>query len=444
MSIDDVIDLSITANTLQPSRASFGVPMIMAVHARTANIFDLFSSPKEMTDVGFLVTDPAYLIAQKVFSQNPRPSKVAIGKRTRKFTKTVNLLPQNTTEGFTYKFTVVDYLGVATDISYTVLAGATVATICTAIAALLGSIAHVVVTATSTTVHFVATQGELFNLKNLPKPVNCKVADVTADPGVASDLSDIVAVNATDWYGILLDSESKAEVVALASPVEALRKIFGYSTSDSACFDGSSTTDVMYTLKAAAYARTFGNYISNELLNYSAAAEMGAMLPTDPGKATWAFKRLAAVTVDSITGGQESAIEAKFGNVYITMGGLPVTMKGTMAGGTFIDITVFLDFLHARIQEAIFGTMANLPKIPYTDSGTDIIRGQIMSVLKQAQGTPQDPGGLSLEVDPVVTIPKVKDVSVIDRANRFLPNIVFTGQLSGAVQSMKIGGTVSV
>jgi hypothetical protein len=212
-----------------------------------------------------------------MFAQNPRVNRVMVGKRTNVFTQTVEIYPTVIAEGYIYHFQHVDASAVVTDINYTVPAAASVASICTALAALIAPLNDSVPTANSTNVSIVATAGKLFDLRELPNPDHLKVKDVTADPGIAADLSAVEAIDSRSWYGILLDYGGKATTVAAAAWVEARRKLFGYDTSDQECADNVITTDVMSTLKTSAYARVYGEFCQRQLLSYAAAAWVGKL-----------------------------------------------------------------------------------------------------------------------------------------------------------------------
>lgn len=441
MSIDEVIDLQISANTVVPSRAGFGVPLLMACHSVTPNVVDTFEALGEVSDAGFPLTHPVYLMAQRAFSQNPSPTSIVVGKRALKYTKIVNLLPQNTTQGFHYQFDAIGVNGTKISIDYAVTASETIAQICTAITALLSALNGVTVTATATAVVFTASAtGTLFDIQNLPRITDCQVKDVTADPGIATDYAAIKAVDNSSWYGIAIDSNSKAEILALAAAVEADRRLFCSDTCDTETQNNGITNDVISTIKSSAYARTDCLFYSRSILSYAALGWMSLMLPKDPGSNTWAFKTIAGLLVDNIQGGSQTNLAAKNGNYYVNIGGINTTYWGTVGSGTFIDITVGLDWLHARIQESIFAALASSDKIPYTDSGADVIR----SILSARLDAGIKVGLLAATPAPTITIPKVADQDPIDRGNRFMPGISFTAQLAGAIHKLKITGTISV
>jgi hypothetical protein len=394
-----------------------------------------------MTDDGFVAADLAVIIATKVFSQNPRPGTVKIGKRNLPYTQVIRITPINTTEDYVYEFNVT-VGSTVTAISYTVLAAATVATIVTALQALVDAITGV--SATDNTTHLTVTTGAagtLVDYDGFDEPDNFTFQDMTTDPGITTDLAAIEGADPDGWYCLLLDSQGEAEVLATAAWIEARKKIFIYNTMDHGCVDVSVTDDVMSDLQAQSYARTAGLFGMAKLLNFSAAGWAGQRLPSDPGSSTWSYKTLAGVTVDSaLTGAHLASIEGKNGNHYTLVASVPVTRYGTTASGEFIDVTRFIDWLDARIKERIFGILINNEKIPYTDSGVDLMRGAILAQLRQGI----DAGGLAADPAPTVIAPLVADIDVSDKANRILPDIEFQATLAGAIHKLVINGTLSV
>lgn len=440
MGLEDIVNVAITAQTSSPTRPGFGTPLIAAYHTRwTSDLVREYASTTEMTDDGFLVTDAAYLAAQAVFSQSPRPRKIKVGRRTRAFTQTIDLTPTITTEGYVYTIKIGE-----DTLTYTVLAAATVASICTALTtainALAGAALHTATDNTTKVTVAADTAGVLLDYADWVNGLTFK--DVTANPGsggIASDLVDIRAED-DDWYGLLLDSNSEAEVTAAAEAVEAMIKIFGYTTSDSENYDAGASTDVFSTLKASNYARTFGILSSKRLLSWSAAAWMGNRFPFDPGSDTWAFKTLRGVVTDALSSGKVTAVLNKRGNVYTAVAGVSVTQFGKSASGEWIDTTRFIDWLRSELQIRLFALLINNQKIPYTDLGVDLVKSVIKAVL--ADGIRA--GGLASDPAPDVTAPAVADVDSITKGDRILPDVKFTATLAGAIHSLEIDGTLSV
>ena len=277
------------------------------------------------------------------------------------------------------------------------------------------------------------------------KPLQLKIADWDDSNPLADELDAVEEFDA-DWYCLLIETAVQADILAAAAWIEAKRKIFIAKSSDAGCFDPAITTDVLSLLKAANYDRTATIVKKNGVTDYPDAAWAGALLPTDPGSVTWKFKTLAGVTVDVLTPNEKLAVlrneagTGKNGNTYTRVGGVNITEEGNMASGEFIDVMRGVDFIHARIQERIYFQLVNLPKVPYTNAGVNIVVNEINAVMQTAiaQGILRD------DPAPTVTAPDVQDIDPIDRANRVLPDVKFEAQLAGAIHKVRILGVVTV
>jgi hypothetical protein len=299
--------------------------------------------------------------------------------------------------------------------------------------------------------------GAIFDLKELPLPVDLKVSDLTADPGVVTDIAAIYVADPTNWYAVALDQSGEATIEALAVWIEANEKVFVYQTSDTACSDSTSTTDVMPDLKLLSYARTFGKYCANRLHSYGEVGWTAAMLsaPGFPGTAAWFYRTIVGEVPDVLTSSQDHAIvgigtagtSGKNGNIYVTQNSLGITKGGRVAVGEWIDVIVGRDALKARIQESVFSALKkaadNASKVPFTDFGIGLIQSAILTPLNVA-ATPQPDGSSFLTPgSQSVTVPKASAVSSTDKANRRLTGVTFTAQIAGAIYATVITGSLT-
>lgn len=441
MSLEDVVEVTITNETKTPTKPGFGTPLIAAskvpVGWGSARV-RVFSKLAELKDLGFATTDPAYKAASLIVSQNPRPKKFAIGKRLTAPAQSVKLKCISALQGDVYTVDVAVGNGAFTTLSYTVLAAATTTTVATAIELLTEAVVGVDSAAATDTITVTPNAaGTLVNFRNWSS--NFEITDATPDPGLAADLDDFAEAN-VDWYGLCLDSNSKAEVVVGAAWTEANKKIFAYNTSDAAVRDPATTaTNVFYVLKGLSYKRSVGLYSGTELLSYAGAAWLGRVFPYPPGKLTWAYKDLAGVATDKLETGHRAAIEAANGNHYEEVAGLAVTRYGKTASGEFADVTHFLDWLEMEMKIAVFVKIASGPKTPYTTNGINSILGVMRGVMRAGVRV----GGLADDENLYVRGPAVTDVDASVRASRLLPNLEFGGRLAGAIHTAILAGTVS-
>jgi hypothetical protein len=435
MPLEDIVNLSITAETTTPTKPGFGVPLILAngVPAGFTSRTQAYASTKEMTDAGFAVTHPAYKAAQAIFSQNPRPKKIKIGRRALAPTQAFTLKCLSAVEGAVYKITFA-----GTPITYTVGASATTTTVAAAIELLLEAVdgANSEFSASSDTITFTnGVAGTYEDVSGLSD--NFVFTNTTTDPGLATDLAAIFAED-PDWYGLTAIAPSKAECQAIAAWAEANGKLAILNTLDGGVLDNTVTTDVASVLKASAYARS-GVLFSGQLLSHSAAAWFGEGFPWPPGSSTWKFKTLAGIPADNLSAGKQANAKAKNCNTYVPVEGVNITQEGVTASGEFIDVTHGLDWLRAEIKFRVFSKFVNERKTPYTDAGVTSVLSVIDGALKDAVRATI----LAADPAPVSSAPKVSEIDPTVRATRLLPDISLSGRLAGAVHASDITGTVS-
>lgn len=444
MAITDIADVSIVATTSAPSAANFGIALLAVNKVPTGfvNRVRLYGSLKEMTDAGWLVTDPGYIGALDYFSQTPRPKSIKIGRRANKTVQSLQLTVLSAVTGEIHTLTVA-----GVPLTYTVPGSSTTTTVATALELLIEAVAGVDSTSSAAVITFGptgATPGVLIDVADWSR--NLSLKDVSADPGLGPDLIAIQAED-DDWYGLALDSNSKAEVLAAAAFIEPTEKLFGYSTVDTEVSDNTVTTDVMSSLKALAYSRTYGIFDANRLLGFSALAWMGDRFAgSDPGADTWAYKTLIGVKVDDqVTAAQRNAIlstptsTGKNGNIYSLIENAGRTENGKVASGEWIDTIRFLDWLRSILRTGIAQLLFSNPKIPYTDTGIEAV----VNVVKGALSRGVKVGGLADDIPYVVTAPTSAEVDPATRAQRLLPNVEFSARLAGAIHIVEIRGSVS-
>lgn len=438
MSLDDIVRVSITKQTTAVSRIGFGTPLVVAFHDKFTERARVYKSLQAMGDDNFTSDDPAYRAVQAIFSQDPSVSQVVVGRATRSPTMTHKITPvvKNNT---LYRVTIN---GVNFD--FTSSASATAADITAGLTNVINtSTSGGPVTASDGTgsdagSFFIAAQtaGTLYALevvRSLLKQLN-----FTPDPGIADDISEIQQEN-DDWYSVHLTSTGSFEIASAAAYIESQRKLLVVSSADDDILDSTEDTDIGSLLKSFGYARTALLY-HPEPHTYPGAAWAGVMLPKDPGSATWKFKTLAGIKPVNLTGQEENTLDNKNVNHQTVVAGVKITQHGKSSSGEFIDITRFVDFLRARLQENIFSRLANLDKVPFTDQGIGIVENEIRGVLQLGISV----GGLAAQPEPVVNVPRAVDVPFNERANRFLPDVIFRATLAGAIHSLEIQGIVSV
>lgn len=449
MALQDIVNLSIILKSSSPTKAGFGRALITTSKAPTfTGRTKLYTDADQMLADGFVVTDIEYKKAVALKSQKPAPKDFKIGKRLLKPTQVIHLTPTVTTEGFVYSGKIVGPGGTDT-FSITVPAAATIQVIVELLAPAIDAFANVVATEDNTKV--VVTSSAAGKILQFTEVVpELKILDATTDPGIATDLAAIFAQD-TDWFGLLLDSDSEAELTAAGTWAETKRRILKGATADFGAKDAATTTDVISDCKALDLFNTEIAY-HHEVGSVLAAAAMGAELVRTPGTYTMAHKALQGVsTTGSHANGtpylspdQEAAVHNKNGNTYTTIAGNGDYFPGWVTGGDFVDAVRFIHFMFARIQERVIGVLQGSEVLRYSQAGIDTMTNSILSLLLTWTRKPYEALSLEKDLEPRVSFPAYAEIDSADRQGRHLPDGTFSARYTGGIHTMDLTGTVSV
>jgi hypothetical protein len=416
------------------------VPLIVDAHSRFAERIRFYTDIAGMVTDGFLTTDAAYKAASVLLAQNPQITQFAIGRRANKPTLAFDLTPLAVnTKAYKVKLN-------GTEVTYTSDGTATVAEITAGLTTALTAlgVAGVTITDAGTKVTLVgAAAGNWFSVET-EDIINLKLKQVHADPGIAADM-DAIQLENPGWYGVTLTTGSTAEIVALAAWIEANSKLSALDTCDTDTPTVATGADTgpgsaAKQLNVSNYFRSSAWFHPNSAA-FLGAGVLGKCFPSDPGSETWKFKTIASVaSVDLLTATHLANLRAKKCNSYTTFGGQALTFDGTLASGEFIDVIRFRDWLVADIQVGLATTVANLPKLPFTNAGIAAVVSAIRSSLEKGIAI----GGLTRDVPYVIIAPLSTAVSAADKAARTLKGVSFSATLTGAIHVTTINGTVSV
>ena len=151
-----------------------------------------------------------------------------------------------------------------------------------------------------------------------------------------------------------------------------------YTTSDPAVLN-ATPGNVLLTLQAAQYKRSFGLYATTQAgafpsNAYAAAAALGVAMGLNTGLAnsmfTMKFKTLTGVGVEPVAQTLVTNLEGANGNIYLSYGNTYSWLEqGVMANGQYLDEVLNLDMLAADIQYSIANLLVSQPSIPHTNAG---------------------------------------------------------------------------
>lgn len=434
--LDSIVTVNITVQDSAPTQAGFGTPMILTHESPFGpELIRSYTDTTSMVSDGFSATGATVAAATNIFAQNPKVTEIKVGRRGSAATVMTRVVTVTTVLDSTVYTVTIN----GTAFSFTSDATATAAEISLGLTTAI-NLGSEPVTAVDGVGFLTLTEDVAGVLFGLTYSFDILTSDdTTTDAGITADYAAVKAED-DDFFGVGMTSSSTLETEALSTAVEADRKIFGANSHDSDILTNTSG-NLFEVCALAARNRTYLIY-NLDNFDFAGLAWMGERLPSNPGSSTWAFKTISNVVVDPLSNTQITNIETNDGNHYTRTAGINITLQGTMCSGRFIDITRGIDFIQARMQEALFGQLVNTEKVPYTQIGVGSLETIVRAQLSQAVRL----GILAASPEFTVTVPDVLDpsqVSTTDKTTRNLPGMTFTGTLAGAIHSMTLNGFVS-
>ena len=396
---------------------------------------------------GYTAGHPVRLYALAYFAQEPRPATLKVAGLTSvvPWTARVTVIgPPGT--GAIVSFGFKTQAGAQVTVNRTTLVGETAADIAAAFSGLLATAAAGVltVTYTATMAYFdvqAATGTLRFQVNILSEGLT--YLDTEADSAYAARLSALVLVD-PDFYVVGIDSTSDANTTAVAAWVQANDRIFVARTQNTRERDTPGGGALAIALRDATYNRTELRF------NYrgeSANAALGAIILAnswDNGTApTLAFRNLKGITVDALTpthvANMQTAVNV---SIFVRERGANITWQGKSAAGDYLDLRVFLDWLDARMGEAVYNLLLAEPRVPYTTEGIGKIGNKVWGVIEMADAR----GAVSPDYPKTLTLPKPAEVSIEERTTRILGGggIGFAFVYVGAVHKVRVRGVVTL
>lgn len=418
--ISDVVNVTVNVADTRITRAGFGVPLILELIA--SSVFtERVREYKDLTAlaVDFANTTKVHKAANAIFAQQRAPTKIKVGRR--------DPGDASITAG-------LDAIELEDPDWYALLTA-------------FKSSADIQEIAT-----WISARAKVFFASS-------EDADVLTN--VSTDIASILKAASYNRVAYLWHHQSGVDVTAasytVASGVATITQtghglLVGdpvtFSNSAGISIDGNNTVASVVDANKFTVTTTAADQVVPVAVDYFArytfpeAAWLGQQLSSDPGSETWKFKTLTGVvpvpkTILNAT--EESNALGKNANLYTPIAGIGSTHEGVMAANRFIDIQRGIDWLEARIGEAVLARLQNEPKIPYTDGGGAIIEGEIASILdlgvqRNVLGPLLDDSGDFYRI----TVPKVADQLTADRTARNFPGITAQAQLAGAIHSLAI------
>ena len=294
--IDRIVNVQISLNTNGVSKEGFSTMLVVGTHANTLNRVVTYTNINDLINDGFSTDDPIYKAVSAAFSQTPRPRQVKVGRRQ---VDEVNISVNNVKDNTDYTITVSskDTNGIITEQVYKFNSSisATASAICEGLQNAMASDTAVTAAASGENLKLTAKSGKSFAIK-ISSNLSAELTEPTEE--IADSMNAIMASDA-DFYGIVLASRDKGDIMAMAEWVETQIKLFGTSTAEQGAKDSETDTDLLSMLKAKNYYRTFAFYHELADNEYLEAGIMARCFAIEPGGENWANKVLSGLTADN-------------------------------------------------------------------------------------------------------------------------------------------------
>lgn len=444
-----IVNVDITLNTAGTTREGFGLPLFLA---STDNFEERVRGYTSLTEVAedFNENSAAYKAAKQLWSQTPKVTQLYIGRRAMQYTVSI---PDKVTESTDYSLTVAVGGGVSQPLQYTAKSNDTAEVVLTqfktqieANPALKDNVTVSVSGSAGSATMIITKAGENDFVKVTTTAQNLSISATTADS--ASVALAAIETYSTDWYFIATEDRTSQFVTAMASEIQARRKIFFTASNDVKALQGTelaSATDVPAQLAKSKYTRTVCLWHHTASFDYPEMAYIAYGAPYDAGSIAWGNAQLTGVAASMqpankrpLTSIQKSALDARSCNFIDLDGGVPVVRRGITSGGEWIDIIRGVDWLESDLKTSLRDLLINQKggKITYDDTGITRVRQVIETSLQRAVNR----NFLSTYT---VTVPKASQVSLADKKARILKDITFHGILAGAILDVDLKGTVA-
>jgi len=454
-----VVDVTLTRQDRFAVATGFSVALIVQTEI-VAGVLDATHRTKlysTLLEVGadFDTGDAAYKAAAAMFSQNPRPRQIKLGYRnpansiTSELDAIYSADPDFYWIGFTAEIRDTINQNLAADWAETkpVLMGLDSNDTSTETAAAEPD-------KTSTVTITIASPGVVtWNAHTLQ---NGNAVVLTTSGALPTGLT------AGTTYYVINQATNTFQLAATPgdSAINTTGTQSGTHTATSPSYGGS----VAEYIKSKDYDRSFVFYHTDAtlygalaLLAYCATRDLdrGNLQAAQRGDInsgnayTAKFKKLAGITplnknsavVQAVTGfvpglGLDPA-QGHFANTYVDIGGLPMVVEGSVGSGAFIDEIHASDWIVARMREALLSTLANNPRVPYTNPGAAILTNTVDGVMRRAVAAgvvAADFGDGDTEILPEyeISVDRVENIPAAQRRNRIAPDIKVDFRYAGA------------
>ena len=444
------VDVILNISKLSAFRKAFDLMLIVG----TSSIIDTterirtYYSAAEMRADGWVGTEPEYIAASLAFGQPIPPNRISIGRWDDEVGGISACTVHTAGTGYAVDdvLTVVQAGGSLATLKVTAITGGGATGPVDTVEILTAGSGYTAATGLATTV---APSGG----------TGCKISITVLTETAVEAAAACRAVN-SEWYALIVCGlkSDVATIQALAAWAESATPstLYAFNT-DQESVKTNVDTDIFSVLKALGYKQTFGQYSTYAAQPDCVAGIIGYAMGQMTGGLrnsayTLNFKSITGLVTETLTASQFGYISGKNGNVYVNRGEFYNWLQnGTMIDGSYFDERIYLDKLANDIQLNVADLFNQVPKVPQTEAGVNMIVATINTAMEQAvrvgfvapgkwlgQAILNLAYGDTLPKGYLVQSEKIADQAKADRDARKSPPIYVAAKLAGAIHSVVI------
>ncbi len=448
---NDIVQIDLDVQNAGPTRAGFGLSLILTHDAPWGDFVRLYEDASDAVTEGFDSDHPVVRGLTKMFSQNPKPPLVAVGRVTAAVTQRYEIIV-NDAEEVEYTLDLAGHGFEDAEVSVTPETGDDEADIAGDLVTALNAVVDKNYTAAvdgsdpNMVVVTADDPGEWFSIAG-PNPsrglLSIRQTHSVSDVALQGDLDAIRQIN-DDWYLLLTHFNSVDYVGDCAEWCAANDKAYAFDVVDNdTTLDAlvvGVTEDVGTVQLALGYSGVMGSH-HHSPAEFFSHAWMGAWLTSLPGQSNPAWKPLEGVTATLLTATQRTNLSNRRMNYYRRAYQQSFTWEGMVFSTTYkwIDVRRNGDWLKNAMMTNIVGVLAG-GDVGFDTPGIQAIGGGVEGAL--VEGIEQ--GALLNTPKYTLQLPEAESISSQDTSDRALRKIKWSAKMRSFINKVvPVKGTLT-
>ena len=252
-------------------------------------------------------------------------------------------------------------------------------------------------------------------------------------------------------FAATVTDENIAKVAALVE-ASSIPTIYFFGSADDKCIQ-ASTSNIMKTLQTAKYTRTFGFYSKDVNIDVGMVGLVSGLNSMKNNSAyTIAYKTIIGVTASDLSDSELNTLIGYAGNAFTKFGNSYNFVYPGVSGGNYhVDELYLIDAAANLIQQEVVAGLISTKKVPYTESGVDMLIAFASRACNTLENIGLIGGGIwngeqvlnlntgdAIENGYYIEAESIASQSAADRTSRVSPPIYVALLATGAIEHVVI------